>query len=82
MRTGEGVLHQRLRALSLGNASFELTELRFDEAGPGPGFPAPRRDECADLTKGEPRVLAELDQRDALSARGAVVPSSPGAPGR
>ena len=34
MRTGEGVLHQRLRALSLGNASFKLTELRFDEAGP------------------------------------------------
>ncbi len=43
MRTGEGVLNQHLRALSLSNASFKLTKLRFDEAGPGPRFPASRR---------------------------------------
>jgi hypothetical protein len=45
------------------------------------GFPASRRYYCTDLSKCEPSVLAELDQRHALSARGAVVPSSPGAPG-
>jgi hypothetical protein len=43
MRTGEGVLNQRLRALSLSNASFKFAKLRFDEAGPRPGFPASRR---------------------------------------
>ena len=75
MRTGEGVLNQHLRALSLSNASFKLTKLRFDEAGPRPGFPASHQ--CADLSKCEPSVLVELDQRHALSARGAVVPSSP-----
>jgi hypothetical protein len=40
MRAGEAVLNQDLRALSLSNASFKLTKLRFYEAGPRPGFPA------------------------------------------
>jgi len=33
MRTGEGVLNQHLRALSLSNARFKLATLPFDEAG-------------------------------------------------
>ncbi len=43
MRTREGMLDQHLRALSLSNASFKLTKLRFDEAGPGAAFPASLR---------------------------------------
>ena len=44
MRTGEGLLNQQLRALRLSDASLKLTKLGFDEAGPGPALPDPRRD--------------------------------------
>ncbi len=82
MRTGEGVLSQHLRTLCLSDASLELPKLGFDEADPGPALPASRRYECTDLSKCEPGVLAEVDQRHALGARGAVVPSSPCSTGR
>lgn len=82
MRAREGVLNQHLRSLSLSNASFKLTKLCFDEAGPGPAFATSCRYQCADLSKCEPSVLAELDQRHAFGARGVVVPSSSGPPGR
>src|SRR5262249_19349547 len=82
MRTGEGVLNQRLRPLGLSNSSLELTKLGFDKAGPGPALPGPRRDERTDLWGGEPAVLAAVDPRHALDAGGAVVPSPPGTPRR
>jgi hypothetical protein len=73
MRTGEGVLNQPLCALRLSNSSFELTKLCFREASPWLALAGSRRQERPDLSKCEPSVLAELNQRHALGAQGAIV---------
>jgi hypothetical protein len=77
MRTGKGMLDQRLRARRLSDARIELAQFRFRKGGPSAASPAPGRQERMDLAKREPSVLAELDYGDALDARGTVVPSSP-----
>ena len=82
MWTREGVLDERLGALRLSDASFELAKLGFDEAPPWPTALASSRQQRTDLSKREPRILAELDQCHALDARDAVLPSSAGPSGR
>ena len=82
MRTGEGVLNQRLRALRLSNASLKLLKLGFDKVGPWTTPPASSRHQRTDLSKCEPSVLAEPDQRHALSARRTILSSSSGPSGR
>lgn len=77
MRTGKGMLDQRLRALRLSYARIELAKFGFRKGGPQAAPSAPGRQERTDLAKREPSVLAELDQSHALGARGTVVPSSP-----
>lgn len=77
MRTGKGMLDQRLRTLRLSYAHIELAKFSFRKGGPYAASSAPGRQECTDLAKREPSVLAEPDQGHALGARGSVVPSSP-----
>ena len=77
MRTGKSMLDQRLRALRLSYARFELAKFRFRKGGPEAAPPAPGHQERLDLAKREPGVLAELDQGHALETRGTVVPSAP-----
>lgn len=77
MRAGKGMPDQRLRALRLSYARIELAKFGFRKGGPEAALSAPGRQERTDLAKREPSVLAELDQGQALGARGTVVPSSP-----
>src|SRR5688572_5476168 len=82
MRTGKGVLNQRPCALGSRDARVELAKLGFQEAGPWTTPPARGRQQRTDLAKCEAGILTKLNQRNALGARGAVVPSSPRPRGR
>lgn len=74
----ERVRDQLLRSLSVRDAGVELRDLALGQATPGPVPPAPRGEQPTDLREGEPGVLAETNQRDALGARGRVVPPPAG----
>ncbi len=71
----ERVRDQLLRSLGVRDASVELCDLALGQAIPVPASPAPGGEQPTDLCEREPGVLAEANQRDALCARGRVVPS-------
>jgi hypothetical protein len=68
----ERVRDQLLRPLGVRDAGVELRDLALGQPTPGP---APALEQPTDLCEREPGVLAEANQRDALRARGRVVPS-------
>ncbi len=71
----ERVRDQLLRSLGVRDASVELCDLALGQVSPGPATPAKGDEQPTDLCEREPGVLAEANQRDALCARGRVVPS-------
>ena len=74
----ESVLDQLLRLLGVRDASVELCGLALGQATPGAASPAPGGKQPTDLCERKAGVLAEANQRDALCARGRVVPSLAG----
>ena len=68
---------QRLRPPGVRDAGVELRDLALGQATPGP---APAVEQPPDLREREPGVLAEANKRDALRARGPVVPPPPDTP--
>ena len=71
----ERVRDQLLRSLGVRDASVEFRDLALGQATPVPASPAPGGEQPTDLCEREPGVLAEANQRDALCARGRIVPS-------
>jgi hypothetical protein len=76
MRAGKSVLNHCPCALRFSDARIELAKLGFREAGPWSAATTASCQERTDLTKCEPAILAESNQRHALGTRGSIVPSS------
>ena len=72
------VRDQLLRPLGVRDAGVELRDLALGQATP---CPAPAVEQPTNLCEREPGVLAEANQRDALRARGRVVPPLANTPG-
>ena len=77
----ERVLDQSLCLLRVGDASVEFSDLALGQVTPPSTSLAPGGEQATDLLEGEPRVLVEADQRNALRDRRRVVPSLAGALG-
>ena len=74
----ERVRDQLLRSLGVRDAGVELCDLALAQTTQVPVSSAPGGEQLTDLCEREPGVLAEANQRDALYARGRVVPSLAG----